>query len=73
MKRKSIAFILAAVLSLSLMGCGAKQEAAQPAAEETTEAAEEAPAAEAPNSCNRDKKNEPSDETIFRVSPRYLN
>ncbi|MDD2968143.1 MAG: extracellular solute-binding protein [Lachnospiraceae bacterium] len=53
MKRKSIALLLAAVLSLSLMGCGAKQEAAQPAAEETTEAAtdeasaEEAPAAEA--------------------------
>ena len=48
MKRKSIAVILAAVLTLSLMGCGAKQEAAQPAAEETTETAEEAPAAEAP-------------------------
>ena len=42
MKRKSIAVILAAVLTLSLMGCGAKQEAAQPAAEETTEAAESA-------------------------------
>lgn len=48
MKRKSIAVILAAVLTLSLMGCGAKQEAAQPAAEETTETAEEAPALRAP-------------------------